>query len=464
MEHRGTEETFRLINNKLYLYHNRLSINDMTNNGRQPMIKNNIIVVLNGKITNYNKLYDIVKKDLNTYNFKSKSHSEILISLYMLYGTAFIAKLNGGFSFVLFDATKNIFIASRDHIGITSLYYSTDNKNNEDIIVSSEIKPLLNLSKNIKIFEPGHTYINTQPDNHNNLFFKHYNIQSDNNIYELDYNKINELMLESVLEQFQILNKNQTVGVLLTGTLESNILLSIIMKLKKDNLIDNNIKTFTIGLDNSFSVDVADRISKYLECEHYSYTYDIDDIDDIIEDVIYYLESYNINIIRDSIPLYLLSMQIQEEFEIKTLMSADILDKLFIDNLNNKNERASEVLQNGHLKYNVSTESGRLLASHELSKIPISNKLEVMLPFSNKNLIEYLIKLDSKYKKIYTDDPEKNIDKYILRKTFYGYLPDDILWTIDDVNEKNSLINGLTNMSNEKFSDEEFKKRIYYIL
>ena len=224
MEHRGTEETFRLINNKLYLYHNRLSINDMTNNGRQPMIKNNIIVVLNGKITNYNKLYDIIKKDLNTYNFKSKSHSEILISLYLLYGTAFISKLNGGFSFVLFDATKNIFIASRDHIGITSLYYSTDNINNEDIIISSEIKPLLNLSKNIKIFESGQTYINTQPDSHDNLFFKHYNIQSDNDTYELDYNKINELITESVLEQFQILNKNQTIGVLLTGTLESNIL------------------------------------------------------------------------------------------------------------------------------------------------------------------------------------------------------------------------------------------------
>ena len=139
MEHRGEQNTYRLINNKLFLFHNRLSINDLTNNGRQPMIKNNIMVILNGKIENYKELYDIVQDKLKTYLFKSKSHSEILIPLYIIFGSAFIAHIKGMFSFVLYDSINDIFIASRDHIGLTSLYYTIDGNNGENIIVASEM-------------------------------------------------------------------------------------------------------------------------------------------------------------------------------------------------------------------------------------------------------------------------------------------------------------------------------------
>ena len=47
LKHRGDKDTYRIINNKLLLFHNRLSINDLSNNGTQPMIKNFIMIIAN---------------------------------------------------------------------------------------------------------------------------------------------------------------------------------------------------------------------------------------------------------------------------------------------------------------------------------------------------------------------------------------------------------------------------------
>lgn len=449
MENRGDDNTYRLINNKLFLFHNRLQLDDFTRNEIQPMIKNNIMVILNGKITNYNVLYKMVIDKNPNHNFKSKSHSEILISLYLLLGSAFISELKGMFSFVLYDSNKDIFIASRDHIGLTSLYYSLDGNNQENIIISSEIKSIINIAKTINIFQPGQTYIN-------NTFFNHYSPEWRNDNYiamgDVNYEIINKKLTESVLEYINTINSNQTIGVVLSGKLESNILIAIIMKLKKDNLINNPIKTFSIGLENSLTtgisnVDISDKVSKYLGCDHNSYTYDIEDIEDILEDIIYYLESYNVDNIRESIPIYLLAMQIQEEYNIKILISDEILDKLFITS-GDLDFSMSDILNNLHKR--------ELCRIH---KILMSNKIEAILPFSNDSLIDYIINIDTKYKLIYTNDEDKNIDKYILRNSFINYLPKDILWHLEDKNELKYLYEGLINYSNKVIVSEEYNKK-----
>jgi len=449
MEHRGDKYVTRLINNKLFLLHNRISSVNEPTSDIQPMIKNNIMVVLCGRIYNYNELCSIINTNLPSYIFKSKSHSEILIALYLLYGSAFIAELKGMFSFVLYDATKDILISSRDHMGTTSLYYSLNGNNSENIIISSEIKSIISLTNNVNIFNPGQTYLN-------NAFFTHYNPEWKNSNFnalgEFNYNTINELITNSILDSFKTINKDQAVGVILYGTLESNILIATIMKLKNDNLIQNPIKTFTIGLENSSTttgisnVDTADKVSKYLNTSHNSYTYDIGDIDDVIEDVIYYLESYNKEVIYNAIPLYLLSMQIQEEYDIPTLISSEILDKLFVYN-DNINDTVT----------NINTLHKQDLC--KIHKIPLTNKLEVVLPFSNKELINYCVNIDPKYKKTYADDPDKNIAKYILRNSFTNYLSNELLRTVEDTAEKNTLINGLKAHANNEITDADFDQK-----
>ena len=239
LEHRGDKDTYRIINNKygsILLYHNRLAINDNNpDNGTQPIIKNNIMIIVDGKIYNYEDLYNIIKKDLPSYNFRSNSNSEILIPLYLLYGSGFISKIRGMFSFILYDATKNILIVVRDHIGLTSLYYTIE-KNEDEIntlMISSEIKALTNLSKNINIFESGKVYIN-------GTFFTHFNPEWKTLDYiptgELNYNEIKQKLINSVLKHTL---SDQPIGILLSGGLDSSIIASIMVYLKKNNFINN---------------------------------------------------------------------------------------------------------------------------------------------------------------------------------------------------------------------------------
>ena len=72
IKHRGPDDTqiVDIINNKyIHLGFQRLSINDLSTNGNQPMIMNNVYVICNGEIYNYEKL----KQNNNfEFNFKSK--------------------------------------------------------------------------------------------------------------------------------------------------------------------------------------------------------------------------------------------------------------------------------------------------------------------------------------------------------------------------------------------------------
>ncbi len=457
MEHRGDKESYRVVNNKyggILLFHNRLAINDLSNLGEQPMIKNNILIIVNGEIYNYKELYEIVKKELPSYNFKSSSDSEILIPLYLLYGSGFISKLRGMFSFILYDINKNILIAVRDHIGITSLYYAIED--DETLMFSSEMKSLVDLSKNIKIFEPGCVYINGE-------FFNHYSVQwKDPNFIptiELNYGEIKQKLINSVLKHTL---SDQPIGILLSGGLDSSLIASIMCYLKKNNLINNPIKTFTIGLENASDILAAEEVAKFLGSDHKSYNFEIEDAIDVLEDVIYHIETYDITTIRASIPLYLLAMQIKEDTDIKVILSGEVADEIFggylyFHKAPNEEEFQAELVDkvNSLHKYD-------LLRAH---KAVLASTIELRIPFGDRDFIDYIMNIDPKYKMI-DKNSEQNIEKYILRKAFdtqnaNEFLPDEILWRVKEQfsdgisSEKENLIDSLKSYAEKEISDKE---------
>ena len=141
IEHRGPDKsahtTFQDIGVNVFLGFNRLAINDLSEAGMQPMggIRNQFTCVFNGEIFNHKKL----RKELEQkgYFFKSNSDTEILLYGFNEWGKNLASKLDGQFSFVIFDASsKNIF-AFRDPLGEKPLYYALDFNT---LIISSEKK------------------------------------------------------------------------------------------------------------------------------------------------------------------------------------------------------------------------------------------------------------------------------------------------------------------------------------
>lgn len=119
--------------------HRRLSIQDLSDAGHQPMnYKNRYWIVYNGEIYNFFEL----KEELISfgYEFVSNTDTEIIMAAYDKWGTKCLNKFNGMWSFVLYDMFEEKFFISRDRFGIKPLYYYKDK---EIFIFSSEIKSIL---------------------------------------------------------------------------------------------------------------------------------------------------------------------------------------------------------------------------------------------------------------------------------------------------------------------------------
>lgn len=127
---------------------NRLSIQDLSENGHQPMCSadEKVILVFNGEIYNANDF----KPELEQagYRFRGHADTEVILNLYLHYGfESMITRLNGMFALVLIDLHKQTLTIARDRFGIKPIYIF---EKSDCVAFSSEIKSFLAL----KQFEP----------------------------------------------------------------------------------------------------------------------------------------------------------------------------------------------------------------------------------------------------------------------------------------------------------------------
>ena len=142
LKHRGPDASGRFIspNNDIALIHTRLSIQDISSAGNQPMISNcgNFILSFNGEIYNFKKLkLELVKK---SYKFFSKTDSEVVLNLFIEYGINFLEMLEGDFAIAIWDKKLSRLLIARDRMGVKPLYY---HNSNHTFIFSSEVSSLL---------------------------------------------------------------------------------------------------------------------------------------------------------------------------------------------------------------------------------------------------------------------------------------------------------------------------------
>jgi asparagine synthase (glutamine-hydrolysing) len=134
-------ETFdRSVN--LFLGHRRLSILDTSPLGHQPMTNRDktIWIVHNGEIYNYLELREELKG--LGHQFRTNTDTEVLLAAYEEWQEECLDKFNGMWSFVIYDARKNVLFGARDRFGVKPFYYYTDEKY---FAFASEIKALIKL-------------------------------------------------------------------------------------------------------------------------------------------------------------------------------------------------------------------------------------------------------------------------------------------------------------------------------
>lgn len=129
-----------LHDGRVALGHRRLSIIDLSEDGRQPMCNEDgkVWITFNGEIYNFHKL----RKELLScgHFFGSKTDTEVLIHGYEEWGIeGLLQRLKGMFAFVIWDDRTKKVHAVRDRFGIKPLIYYHDGK---QIVFASELKAI----------------------------------------------------------------------------------------------------------------------------------------------------------------------------------------------------------------------------------------------------------------------------------------------------------------------------------
>lgn len=137
ISHRGPDNLGYVNFENFSFGHTRLAIIDLNEEANQPMSFDDLIITFNGEIYNYQKL--IKEENLNCI---TKSDTEVIIRLYQKYERAFLNKLEGMFSFCIFDKKKKSFFCVRDRFGKKPFYFYFKEKK---FIYASEIKSILKL-------------------------------------------------------------------------------------------------------------------------------------------------------------------------------------------------------------------------------------------------------------------------------------------------------------------------------
>lgn len=145
IRHRGPDDKGIYINKGVGLVHRRLSIIDISS-GHQPMqtVDKRFCLVFNGEIYNYQELR--VELEKSGYKFNTDSDTEVILNMYLEYGSDCANKLNGIFAFAIWDNDERSLYIARDHMGVKPLYYHL---NRGGLTFSSEIKAIFE-SGNIK--------------------------------------------------------------------------------------------------------------------------------------------------------------------------------------------------------------------------------------------------------------------------------------------------------------------------
>lgn len=136
--YRGPDENGQLVEkNEINFCHARLSIIDLIS-GKQPLEISDCIIIFNGEIYNYVE----INKELISLGckFKTKSDTETILLSYLNFGENFLQKLNGMFSFAIYDKKKKKLFVACDPFGIKPLYYSIINN---ELFFSSSSKSLI---------------------------------------------------------------------------------------------------------------------------------------------------------------------------------------------------------------------------------------------------------------------------------------------------------------------------------
>ena len=137
IKHRGPDDDGTFVSGPAGLASTRLSILDLSENGRMPLHEpeSGLVIVHNGEVYNYREIREEIGPDL----FRTETDTEVILKAYAKWGSACLSRLNGIFAFAIWDPRHKRVFCARDRLGVKPFLYHLSN---ERLTFGSEAKAL----------------------------------------------------------------------------------------------------------------------------------------------------------------------------------------------------------------------------------------------------------------------------------------------------------------------------------
>lgn len=469
--HRGPDdagyEVFDHDYANIGLGHRRLSILDLSALGHQPMHYENLSVIFNGEIYNFQEIRtELISKG---FSFRSDSDTEVILKAFKYWGVESFNFFNGMFAFALYNHDTHDLYLVRDRIGVKPLYYFKDDQH---LVFASELKPIMlypyfkkRINRKVLHAYLFHEYISSPHSIFQDVFklepghYLHFNkgtvkissywklqerfqemSANRNQTEEQAIEKLDELITSSI--QYRMIS-DVPLGAFLSGGIDSSLVTAMMQKVS-----DKPVKTFTIGFkeDKYNEANHAMAVAKHLGTDHHELYLPVNEAMELIEKIPqFYDEPFADN---SQLPTMLVSRMAREK--VTVALSGDGGDEFFC----------------GYNKYDYFRRFSKLLyvsqGFHQLGKLippenflPFMKRKHIRIFYSNnhKNLINnnYLhseiflgnLVLDTPYQvdQRYFDiiDLSDNIQEAAMLQDMITYLPDGIMHKVDRASMSVSL-------------------------
>jgi len=470
LTHRGPDNSslveYQFGENKLFLGHNRLAIQDLDPIANQPMQTNRFAIVFNGEIYNHLEL----RKRCNISSWQTRSDTETLIVLFEQFGIEkTLSMLIGMFAIALFDKKEDKLYLIRDRVGIKPLYWTHQNG---EFVFASELKgfaPYLkqNLSDKslIQFMSFGYTPANgSYYKDIYKLKAGHYIKFDGNGVYQTRYwhlpkGKI-DIEYEGAVDEVERLIRSSIkyrllsdieVGSFLSGGIDSSLVSAIMQEQS-----NQPIKTFTIGFkDKDYNEAVfAKEVAKHIGSDHYEQIFEVNDVISLMSDMDkYYDEPFGD---ASALPTMLLSKFTQEK--VSVALSGDGGDELFLGYdryffvyryyyLLRKFPQFSRDILSFLFRYSNQDKLEKM--AYPIKHLTQENLYSTIASYTKPWMINSMFNIEfvreSFQESSYLEFQEiinfDNIDPFenFSKIDFYRYLPDDILTKVDRASMRYSL-------------------------
>ena len=411
LNHRGPDEHGSVSLDGAWLGHTRLSIVDV-DGGRQPLMseRGDLFLVGNGEVYNHAD----VRATLRGASFRTSSDNEVALHLLERGGVRALAELNGMFAFVA-AGDPGRFVAARDPVGIKPLYWSRSPHGDGRVRFASEMHAFdPEWQPFVEPFPPGCAwtpedglvrFADAVPDVAASL-----PAPSDEEV--LDGTRAT--LVAAVERQ---LMGDVPVGVFLSGGLDSTLVAAIAARaLAREG---RTLQTFAVGTEGSPDLAAARAAAGHLGTDHHEATYDAADALRLLPDVVRAIESFDPGLVRSAVPNFLLAEMTARH--VKVVLTGEGADELFagyayLRDIEDPAALHAELVRTVRGLHNLNLQ--------RCDRVTMAHGLEARVPFLDREVITWALRLPPEVKLTPPGRPEKAI----LREAFSGWLPDELLW------------------------------------